>query len=326
MSYCNGGASFTTLFWHHQLVRGNDGEAWIRAKRFTWPKAFNASVVYLRWVTMRWIKILAALIICWVGLKVVWALAYPTSEHRFRLTVNVETPMGLKSGSSVMETVVTRQPGWNALRSGFLAHAELNGEAVFVDLGPTTEGKPSNLIALLAWGPRGTGPDFAEIPRRAFSDYLDARQQDRNKLLYDRKASPKAKASLGDCENGDDNYCVLAKLPVGTKREVRGDLVPTLITLTNIDDPKSAQVVRPDALQGRFGAGFRLRDVSLEFVTPSSWPLNMFGMGGEPLTRKIEIRLPRVFESFQIQPQSGMRAERIEDPFVLRRPQLKLGD
>ncbi len=118
------------------------------------------------------------------------------------------------------------------------------------------------------------------------------------KILYSRQASPKAKASLGDCENGDDSYCLLARLPVGTRRELRGDLVPTLITLTNIDDPRSAQLIRPDALQAAFGAGFRLRDVTLEFVTPGSWPLNMFGMGGEPLTRKIEATLPRVFESF----------------------------
>jgi hypothetical protein len=49
-------------------------------------------------------------------------------------------------------------------------------------------------------------------------------------------------------------------------------------------------------------------------------------MGGEPLTRKIEIKLPRVFESFQTRPQPGMFVERMDDPFVLRRSQLKLGD
>ena len=273
---------------------------------------------------MRLTKILAILIICIIGLKAVWALAYPTSNHRFRLTVNVETPQGLKSGSSVMETVVIRQPGWFGLRNGTISHAELNGEAVFVDLGPAAEGRPSNLIALLAWGPRGTGPDFADIPRRAFSDYLDARHRDRIKLLYNRQASPKDKAPLADCENGGDSYCELSKLPVGARREFRGDLIPTLITLANPDDPKSAKVVRPDALQGTFGAGFHLRDATLEFVMPGSWPLNMFGMGGEPLTREIEVKLPRIFEAFRSRPQPGFSTERMEDPFVLRRAQLKL--
>jgi hypothetical protein len=120
---------------------------------------------------MRWAKIFTVLLICIVGLKAAWTLAYPTSKHRFRLTVNVETPAGLRSGSSVMETVVERQPGWFALKSGgHMAYPSLDGEAVFVDLGSTPDGKSLNLIAPLAWGPRGTGADFAAIPRLAFND------------------------------------------------------------------------------------------------------------------------------------------------------------
>jgi hypothetical protein len=91
---------------------------------------------------MRWPKILTVLFLCVVGFKLVWALAYPTSHHRFRLTVNVETPTGLRSGSSVMETVVERQPGWFGLHSGgHLTIPSLVGEAVFVDLGSTPDGK-----------------------------------------------------------------------------------------------------------------------------------------------------------------------------------------
>jgi hypothetical protein len=97
---------------------------------------------------MRWPKILAVLFLRVVGLKLVWALAYPTSRHRFRLTVNVETPTGLRSGSSVMETVVERLPGWVGLREGQLAIPSLIGEAVFVDLGSTPDGKPYSAFGL----------------------------------------------------------------------------------------------------------------------------------------------------------------------------------
>jgi hypothetical protein len=274
---------------------------------------------------MRWTKILTVLLICIVGLRAVWALAYPTSKHRFRLTVNVETPTGLKSGSSVMETVVERQPAIFALKSGgHMAYPSLDGEAVFVDLGSTPDGKSLNLIVLLAWGPAGTGADFAAIPRLAFNDYLQANQDARNGLWRQNHwKGPKDKTAAIGCGDEGDFYCELAQLPIGSMREVRGGLIPTLITLTNPDDPKGAKVVGPDALQETFGLGFQLRNVTLEFVTPGSWPLSMFGMSGEPLTHEIEGRLPKIFEAFRSQPQPSY-FEKIGDPFILRRQQLKL--
>jgi hypothetical protein len=268
---------------------------------------------------MRWSKILTITVICIVGVKAAWALAYPTSELRFRLTVNVETPLGLRSGSSVMKTSYTRQPGWLNLGRA-IGYAALEGEAVFVDLESTAGGKSSNLIALLAWGPRGHGPDFADIPRRAFFDYLDANWRTRIENL---STNPKDQGWASNCEDGNDSYCELAQLPVGAMREVRGELIPTLITLMKLDDPKSVKVVRPDALEETFGLGFRLRDVTLEFVKPSSWPFSLFGMGGESLTHEIEVKLPSIFEFFRNQPQSDYHIEKAGDPLVLRRSQLK---
>jgi hypothetical protein len=106
-------------------------------------------------------------------------------------------------------------------------------------------------------------------------------------------------------------------------REVRGDLIPTLITLANPNDAKSAKVVGPYALEDAFGAGFQVRNVTLEYVTPGSWPLSMFGMSGEPLTHEIEARLPKIFEAFRSQPQPTY-FEKIGDPSILRRQQLKV--
>lgn len=277
---------------------------------------------------MRWPKVFAVLFLCIVGLKLVWALAYPTSHHRFRLTVNVETPTGLRSGSSVMETVVERQPGWFGLHSGgHLTIPSLVGEAVFVDLGSTLDGKPINLIALLAWGNRGTGPDFGDIIRRVSFDYLQANSDARNKrrFSHEPRTIPQGKTPIIGCGDDGDHYCELALLPIGTMREVRGDLIPTLITLPNPDDAKSAKVVGPYALEDAFGAGFQVRNVTLEYVTPGQWPLSIFGISGEPLTHEIESRLPKVFETFRSQ-SPGYFIEKIGDPFLLRRSQMKLGD
>jgi hypothetical protein len=188
--------------------------------------------------------------------------------------------------------------------------------------------KPANLIALLAWGNRGTGPDFGDIIRRVSFDYLQANSDARNTLGHGPWTYPKypdRKTPVIGCGDDGDHYCELALLPIGTMKEVRGDLIPTLITLADLGDPKSARVVRPEAWAETFGAGFQLRNVTLEFVTPGQWPLSIFGMSGEPLTHGIESRLPEIFETFRSQ-SPGPFIEKIGDPFLLRRSQLKVGD
>lgn len=267
---------------------------------------------------MSWPKILVVLFLCYIGFHV----AYPTTKIRFRLTVNVETPAGPRSGSSVMEALLYRQPSFGGL---FLSPTRLDGEAVFVDLGATADGKPQNLVALLAW--RGREPwDFARMPFAVFSDYLQANQDARNartRFRYEGSAKQKAKEPAFNCGEFGDQFCEVAQLPVGSRREVRSDLIPTLITFTNPNDPKSALVVDPDSLHGVFGAGFHLKSVTLELVKPGSWPLDVFGISGEPLTRRIEVSLPSIWASLRNQ-RSGYYSGPSGGPLILRRDHLKL--
>ena len=103
--------------------------------------------------------IVAAPIILLVGGFVV-ATIYSnwfTYTHRFRMTIEVETPSGVKSASSILKAVYVESPKWlpqsSSLSSG------LHGEAVFLDLG---DGK--NVVVLLALGSNGEqyfGPDVA---------------------------------------------------------------------------------------------------------------------------------------------------------------------
>jgi hypothetical protein len=61
------------------------------------------------------------------------ALKYPTYTHRYRLTVEVDTPDGVRSGSSVIE-VLRSDMGWFPFSQG-LYDFRVHGEAAFVDLG-----------------------------------------------------------------------------------------------------------------------------------------------------------------------------------------------
>jgi hypothetical protein len=91
--------------------------------------------------------ILCVLIAGVFGLHILGTLV--TTKIRFRLTVNVETPAGLKTGSSVMETVFYRESAFSRL---FTDKVSLEGEAVLIDLGTAPDGKRLNLLALLVRG------------------------------------------------------------------------------------------------------------------------------------------------------------------------------
>ena len=73
---------------------------------------------------------------------------------------------------------------------------------------------------------------------------------------------------------------------------VTGTLIPVLATFTDINDPATMRVVRPDDLEATYGKGFRLRGVIAEAVPNGFWPLDFGGALGEPVTRGIEAKLP----------------------------------
>lgn len=73
---------------------------------------------------------------------------------------------------------------------------------------------------------------------------------------------------------------------------VTGALIPVLATFTDVNDPATMRVVKPDDLEAAFGKGFRLRGVTAEAVPNGFWPLDFGGALGEPVTRGIEAKLP----------------------------------
>src|SRR5438309_1636020 len=77
-------------------------------------------------------------------------------SFRFRLTVEVDTPEGLRTGSSVIEvTVHVPSSFWKSMA---VVTSETQGEAVFVDVG-----NGRNVIATLMFGPMGNEERLARL-------------------------------------------------------------------------------------------------------------------------------------------------------------------
>lgn len=235
---------------------------------------------------MKTLGILLALIV--VGI-VAYKVAYPTTVYRLRITVNVDTPRGLKTGSSVVEVWHRSYPAWTTLGNN-TGESRLTGEAVFVDLGSNRDGRPSNVVALLARGQRAEDVDFYLVPGVALAPHWKHFRTVRE----------------------------VSELPVGTRAELQGNLIPTLVSFSNPSDSNTARVVSPSDFESVFGSGTRLRNLEIEIVSPGIWPLTLIGFSGEPVTQKIEAKLPWI-----TQMKSGGFGDRIEgypDRFTLNVP------
>ena len=204
---------------------------------------------------MKWLAIVMALIAAlWAG----FALAFPDYTHRFRLTVDVDTPGGPRSGSSVIE-VERKDVRW-APAPGQYVFA-VRGEGVFLDLG---DGR--NVVAILAHG------DNAEWVDPITSFWIEA---------FGRRQSEE-----DDVWSGRTQLRGLV--------ELRPPLIPTLVTFGDPLDPATVRVVPPDGFEQAFGPGFRFRRATLEMVPTGWWPASALGLSpGTPVTRGIiEQRLP----------------------------------
>lgn len=95
-----------------------------------------------------------------LGLAVWWKMAFPSGKWRYKMTVTVETPEGMKTGSAVREVSVKAAP---RISPHMLPTVKLRGEALVVDLG-----ERGVLFALLSGYKKGD--DYgADIPAIMFS-------------------------------------------------------------------------------------------------------------------------------------------------------------
>jgi hypothetical protein len=164
-------------------------------------------------------------------------------EVRYRIAVEFDTPDGVKSASNVIKVTRQHPSSYSPIqRWGW----KTEGEAVFVDL---RAGK--NAIMLLAGG----GTELVTLWGRAYGltngesyDAWNGKHRDRIKGIA----------------------------------ELERELVLTIVTFTDINDPASAKVLRAQAdYMQSFGAGYGFRRATLEVVPNST-----------PVTRGIEGKLP----------------------------------
>ena len=154
----------------------------------------------------------------------------PSYTYRFKMTVVIETPSGLKTGSSVYEvgagnkTRLTSEEGTRFVWT--------KGEAVAVDLD-----NGQTLFTLLKTG--ALQGDMASLSMSA----LDTA------FKYDIVESAAR---------------IVNREGIRSPAEVKQRDYPMLVTFKDLRDPKSVQQVDPDKLASSFGPGYALKSITVQ--------------------------------------------------------------
>lgn len=203
-----------------------------------------------------------------VGLLLLLGCPNGSVSYRYRLTIEVETPAGLKSGSSVIEVASEHDPPHLLQSSGLcgdgMGHRsavsmrqEVRGEAVAVDLG---DGR--TIYALLqspdAFGAHAFATRAYEVQRSTRLPRCD--------LIDERRAVALLREAGGPFEVPNDTRHAIARFP-------------TLVRFTDPANPRTVQVLDRRDLARSLGPGYRLRRIVVELTD-------------DPVTSGIERRLP----------------------------------
>jgi hypothetical protein len=170
--------------------------------------------------------------------------------YRYRITVEVDTPEGLRTGASVIEVRMAdhrlHPPGAGASSKGF------SGEAVAIDLpgGQTA-------FALLKGEPDAQfGPEnFADAAFQNQVDGLVGKLTDKNRLEWWR-------TMVRQTNIVELPRTVISPIPPP-------HLVPAyplFVTFADIRDPKTVVRVDPDNLAASFGAGVTLKRITIQIT------------------------------------------------------------
>lgn len=158
--------------------------------------------------------------------------ALDDETYRFRMAVVVDTPTGLKTGTSVYEISAGKR--WQILPDARSRAVSIKGEAVAVDVAP---GK--TLFALLK-----THAHFESMMGLSM-ETLDPQ--------FTKDYDVVATAGRLAARDGNDP-------PV----EVAPDNYPMLVTFADPGDPTSVALVDPDDLAATFGEGMSLKRITVE--------------------------------------------------------------
>jgi hypothetical protein len=192
-----------------------------------------------------------------------YKIKYPTYTYRYRMTMEIDAGGQTRSGSSVIEVAVTRVP--QILPEVGPYEWSVEGQAIFIDL-PDRK----NIVALLASGAVGElrGFPLGIIPR-----------------VF--------RGPNGRAPNVED-------LPdLRGRRELTKDQFPTLVTVSNPNDARTARVVDGDSLGSTLGV--HLRSISVEMTKAPVTPVDIerhLPFLVKLRDQRLENRYPGVFSPF----------------------------
>lgn len=158
-------------------------------------------------------------------------LLSPSESYRYRMTIEVETPAGLRTGSSIIEVTTGKGPAFPGPEAATL-HTRIRGEAAAVDL---PDGQ--TLFALLR---------NSTSSQAAASHALSAFAEREPGLRYMswREQIGALKRMRGQAELPRSAY-------------------PTLVRFTNISDPGTVEQVDPNNLATVFGPGVHITRITV---------------------------------------------------------------
>lgn len=153
-----------------------------------------------------------------------------SGRYRFRMTVEVDTPQGLRSGSSVMEVSSTLQ--WQMTSESSALVTGLTGEAVIIDVMPG-----QTLFALI--GDVASGDGLAGVVTLLFEPNYTGPES--------------FVASVGKLGRADQR---------GRTVDLPPEKYPTLVRFRDAADPKTIEPVLPEEFAKTFGPRVSLRRIS----------------------------------------------------------------
>jgi hypothetical protein len=226
---------------------------------------------------MKRIGCLPILVVLGVAFSTVFLwLAIPSAAYRYRLTVEIATPTGVKSAFAVHHVE------WRYGEFGDRFDGKLRGEAIFIDLGAGVDGKLRNAVVLL--------PSIELVP-----DAFDRR--------YERHEFQKY-AAIKDVVDLKGSFvpAVIAFPDIADPMSARV-LRKTEYRQQCREDRKPGCVpeniaITVDAFTDVLGPGYSFRRATVEMVATGRWPFNLWDSSilqwlfGEPLTHEIEAKLP----------------------------------
>jgi hypothetical protein len=168
--------------------------------------------------------------------SLVYSQQYPSGAWRYKMTVEVETPEGIKSGSAVREVSVRTGP--SVLSAGDGTSIKAKGDAVVIDLGQR-------------------GFLFAILRSPKTQDYCHG-------VFFDAFPVP-GQVGGGATPDGVRYYNQLKQKHVDLPLAE----YPDFVRFRDINDPKTVGRVDPANMAASFGEGVKLKDVQIEITDKS---------------------------------------------------------